>query len=136
MGMIRILICCLGGFSSSAMVKKVKNEIIENNLQDKMYVEFSPFSNAYKVFHEYDVIMVCPHTRYEVTAFIKKHDDLEIPIYVLLPKMYGQMKAEELYIDAEDIIRGYKETKANPWHFKGEEETMTIKRACSNRNYK
>lgn len=105
--MIKILICCLGGFSSSAMVKKVKNEIIQNNLQDKMLVEF-----------------------------VKKHDDLDIPLYILPPKMYGNMNAKELYIDAEDIIKGYNESKMNPWHFPGEEEVMTVKRACSHRNYK
>ena len=56
MGMVKILICCLGGFSSSAMVRKVKNEIIENNLQDKMLVEFNPFSTSYKIYKDYDVI--------------------------------------------------------------------------------
>ena len=95
-GMIKILICCLGGFSSSAMVKKVKSEIIENNLQKEMSVDFSPFMNANKLYHEYDVIMVCPHTRYEVNGFVKKHYDLNIPIYVLPPKMYGLMKFDEI----------------------------------------
>lgn len=69
--MIKILICCLGGFSSSAMVKKIKSEIIENNLQKEMSVDFSPFMNANKLYHEYNVIMVCPHTRYEVNGFVK-----------------------------------------------------------------
>ncbi len=135
-GMIKILICCLGGFSSSAMVKKVKSEIIENNLQKEMSVDFSPFMNANKLYHEYDVIMVCPHTRYEVNGFVKKHYDLNIPIYVLPPKMYGQMNAKELYIDAVDIIDGYNDSKTNPWHFKGEEEIMTVQRACSYRHFK
>ncbi len=134
--MVKILICCLGGFSSSAMVRKVKNEIIENNLQDKMLVEFNPFSTSYKIFKDYDVIMVCPHTRYEVAGFLKKHNEVDIPIYVLPPKMYGQMNAEELYIDAVDIINGYKESKINPWHFPGEDEIMIVKRCGSYRNYK
>lgn len=101
-----------------------------------MCVEFSPFSNAYKLFHEYDVMMVCPHTRYEILSFIKKHDDLDTFIYVLPPKMYGQMNAEELYIDAEDIIRGYNESKINPWHFPGKEDAMMVKTVCSYRNYR
>ena len=134
--MIRILICCLGGFSSGAMVNKIKNEIIKNNLQDKMYVDFSPFSNAKKLFHKYDVIMVCPHMRYEVQGFVKNQDDLDIPIYVIPPKMYGLMNAKEIYIDAEDIIKGYNKCRVNPWHFQGEENALYIKRACSNRNYK
>ena len=87
--MIKILICCLGGFSSSAMVKKIKSEIIENNLEKEMSVDFSPFMNA-----------------------------------------------KELYIDAVDIINGYDDSKTNPWHFKGEEEIMTVQRACSYRNFK
>ena len=44
--MMKILICCLGGFSSSAMTKKVKNEIEEKELQDKISVEFGPFASS------------------------------------------------------------------------------------------
>ena len=132
--MIRILICCLGGFSSSAMVKKIKDEIIRDNLKDKLSVEFYPFSNAYKIIENFDIVMVCPHTRYDVQIFLKKHDDINILIYVLPPRMYGQMNAKELYIDAEDIIDGYKKDRMNPWHFQDEEDIMMVTRNCSHRN--
>lgn len=134
--MIKILICCLGGFSSSAMVTKIKNEITDNNLENKVYVEFSPFGRASKVLTEFDVVMVCPHIRYEVANFVKDNPDLDKPIYVLQPKMYGHMTAMELYIDAKDILEGFKETKLNPWHFPGEESIINIKRGCSYRSWK
>lgn len=41
--MIKILLCCAGGFSSSALSTKVEKEIIENKMQNDYYIEFSPF---------------------------------------------------------------------------------------------
>ena len=46
--MIKILLCCLGGFSSSALYSKVNKEIIQNNMQNDYYIEFSSFSLADK----------------------------------------------------------------------------------------
>ena len=44
--MIRMLICCAGGFSSSAMAEKAKKEIIEKHMEDKISIDFAPFSMA------------------------------------------------------------------------------------------
>lgn len=38
--MIRILLCCGGGFSSSAIATRMKKEIKEKNLEDKYSIEF------------------------------------------------------------------------------------------------
>ena len=59
--MIRILICCAGGFSSSAMSVKVKKEIEERGLQDELQVDFCPFGTSSDLLDDVDVVMVCPH---------------------------------------------------------------------------
>ena len=133
--MMKILICCLGGFSSSAMTKKVKNEIEEKELQDKISVEFGPFASSYKIMNNYDVVMVCPHIKYELPMFMKNYKNIDVPIYIFPPKMYGNMKAEDIYEDALDIIDGYKKRKMNPWNFPGEDNIMVVQRCCSYRKF-
>ena len=46
--MIRILLCCGGGFSSSAIATRMKKEIKEKNLEDKYSIEFLPFGLGLK----------------------------------------------------------------------------------------
>lgn len=130
--MVKILICCGGGFSSSAMATKVQKEIIEKNMQDKVSIEFYPFSIAYEIIDQFDVLMACPHLKYNVPKFLEKHGS-KIPIYLLPPKMYGSMHIEDVYEDALDIIEGFKETKMNPFHFPNEDNVIRIKRIHSYR---
>ena len=42
--MIRVLLCCGGGFSSSYVAERMKKEIIAKNLSNQLEMEFSPFS--------------------------------------------------------------------------------------------
>lgn len=46
--MIKILLCCGGGFSSSALSSKAEKEIIENNMENDFHIEFAPFMLAVK----------------------------------------------------------------------------------------
>lgn len=131
--MVKILICCLGGFSSSAMSVKMSNEIKEKGYEDKISIDFQPFALSRDVMNQYDVVMCCPHLKFEISTFMKKYGDIETPIYLLPPKMYGSMNVEDVYEDALDIVEGFKETKMNPFHFPNEDNVMRIKRICSYR---
>ena len=42
--MLKILICCGGGFSSSYVTERMKKEVVEKGLQEEVYLEFYPFS--------------------------------------------------------------------------------------------
>ncbi|MFQ9924362.1 MAG: PTS sugar transporter subunit IIB [Beduini sp.] len=131
--MVKILICCLGGFSSSAMSVKMSNEIKEKGYEDKISIDFQPFALSHDVMNQYDVVMCCPHLKFEISTFMKKYGDIETPLYLLPPKMYGSMNVEDVYEDALDIVEGFKETKMNPFHFPNEDNVMRIKRICSYR---
>ena len=130
---VKILICCLGGFSSSAMSVKMSNEIKEKGYEDKISIDFQPFALSHDVMNQYDVVMCCPHLKFEISTFMKKYGDIETPIYLLPPKMYGSMNVEDVYEDALDVVEGFKETKMNPFHFPNEDNVMRIKRICSYR---
>lgn len=131
--MVKILICCLGGFSSSAMSVKMSKEIKEKGYEDRVSIDFQPFALSHKVMDQYDVVMCCPHLKFEIGSFMKKYGEIETPIYLLPPKMYGSMNVEDVYEDALDIVEGFKETKTNPFHFPNEDNVMRIKRICSYR---
>ena len=133
--MIRIFLCCGGGFSSSALSSKVQKEIYENNMQNNYYIEFSPFSTAPKKMSNFDIIICCPHLIFDVKKMLKT-SNFNLPIYILPPKMYGLMIFKELILDVIDIIDLYNKTKTNPVHFPGEENTMMITRSVAYRNSK
>lgn len=64
--MIKILLCCGGGFSSSALSSKAEKEILENNMQNDYSIEFSPFFTANNKISQFDILVCCPHLIYDV----------------------------------------------------------------------
>lgn len=130
--MLRVLLCCMSGFSSGAMVQKVTKEIADSGYD--LYLEFHNFSSCYKVMDQFDIIMTCPHTRYLIPDFVKKHKPT-IPIYTLPPKLYATMSPKSIYEDCTDVIEGYKKDGRNPWCFEGEENNLKVKRGVSHREW-
>ena len=122
--MIRIVICCGGGFSSSFMAKKVEKEIKELGLHNEYDISFMPFGSFKKVYKDYDVAMLCPHLRYNADNWVRQ-ENVDIPIYVLPPQIYGLMNAQIIIEDAQDVIDLFNKTKTNLVFFPGEEETLT-----------
>ena len=58
--MIRVLLCCGGGFSSSYVAERMKKEIIAKNLSNQLEMEFSPFSLVLEKIDNFDIIICCP----------------------------------------------------------------------------
>ena len=131
--MIKILICCGGGFSSSALALKMRQELEKKNLTEKVCFDFSPFVISHEVKDQYDVIMCCPHLRYKIPSYNEEYIHNEKPIYVLPPVMYGTMEAEEVYQDALDILELFKTDQNNPICFPNEEDITKVKRLKSYR---
>jgi cellobiose-specific phosphotransferase system component IIB len=133
--MIKILLCCGGGFSSSALSNKIKKEILENNMQNYYSIEFSPFMLVDRKMPEFDIIVCCPHLIMSVEKMVKNSNP-NIPIYILPPRMYGMISFKELVLDVIDAIDLYKKILKNPVYFPGEENTMTVTRYVAYRNCK
>jgi len=131
--MIRILLCCGGGFSSSYVTERMKNEIIENHMENEVMIEYSPFSIALEKVNDFDIMVCCPHLNIYVKKLVEEKD-IPIPVYVLPPRMYGKMEILEIYQDAKDIIDIFQQTHVNPVHFPGEEHVLRIKRICAYSN--
>ena len=86
--MIRVLLCCGGGFSSSYVAERMKKEIIAKNLSNQLEMEVSPFSLVLEKIDNFDIIICCPHLNIYVKQLLEK-TDVQVPIYILPPRMYG-----------------------------------------------
>lgn len=126
--MLKILLCCGGGFSSSYVTQRMKKEIIEHHLENEVDIEFSPFSIVLEKIDEFDIMVCCPHLNIYVKQLLAK-TDVSIPIYILPPRMYGKMEIEEIYQDARDLVDMFQQGALNPVHFPGEENVLRITRA-------
>ncbi|MGN1181428.1 MAG: PTS sugar transporter subunit IIB [Faecalibacillus sp.] len=134
--MIKILLCCGGGFSSSAIAVRMQKEIVERGWEDQYSIEFLPIGLGLKVINDYDVILLCPHLKVALDRAIKEELPLHKPIYLLPPKMYGLMKFEEIICDCEDVIKMYNENPTVPVKFPGEDNLLRITRGVAYRHYK
>jgi PTS system cellobiose-specific IIB component len=133
--MLRIMIKCLGGFSSSGLVNQLNNEVKEKGMEDKVKFIFPRFGQ-HKLdlsSEPVDIVMLCPHMAIYAKSLAEANPDT--PFYIMPTRLYGMMQAEELYEDAEDVIKGFKETGMNPFHFEGEEVAIRVKRAVSHRKF-
>lgn len=128
--MIKILLCCGGGFSSSAISQRMKKEIIQMDMEDQVSIDFLPFSLGTKEINNYDIMVCCPHLNIYVKQLVEKQT-IAIPIYILPPKMYGRMEIKEIYKDAIDIIKIFENNQTNPVSFPGENNVLRIQRQCA-----
>lgn len=133
--MINILLCCGGGFSSSAIAVRMQKEIKEQNMEDRYSITFLPFSLGLKRLDEFDVIILCPHLKIELEK-AKKKMNIDKPMYLLPPKMYGLMKFNEIIADIEDVMVMYQQHPTVPVHFPGEDNLLRITRGVAYRHFK
>jgi PTS system cellobiose-specific IIB component len=133
--MLKIMITCGGGFSSSALVTHLNKETQEKGLSDKAEFVFKPFDfgGIGDLVGSVDIVMLCPHLAYQSKQLAAQYPDK--PFYVIPTRLYGLMAAEEFIEDAEDAIEGWKETGMNPFHFEGEETAIRVMRTVSHRKW-
>lgn len=131
--MLKMVICCAGGMSSSIMANKVKKEIEERNLQSDVTMTFMSFAHFKKAYQEFDIAFLCPHQLYEAKRYCSEVE-LPLPVYIIPSLMYGTMYLDDLLEDAQDLLKIYKEKKENPIHFP-DEQFLVIDRNTSHRRW-
>ena len=144
--MLRIAICCGGGFSSSTMAAHLNKQLAEKHLEDKVFLEFIPFANLYgddSAFvtnvkrdrqSEVDVALLCPHLEFPAREAVAK-GKIRIPLFVLPMRMYGLVDIENLIEEAEDVIELFKNGADNVVTFPDEPRSMTAPRTVSHRRW-
>ena len=118
--MLRVVICCGAGMSSSYLTQRLQNEVKARGLENEVSFDFFSLEigirEASEVLENYDVAMCCPH--------------LKVVINELCKTLYF----DEVYQDAKDVYEQFQQTKMNPFHFPGEENPLRIKRCEAYRN--
>ena len=150
--MIRALICCGGGFSSSALMNQLNKDAKLKGIDDKIKFIFCPFtlvkemrenrigrSNPMTLIDieeadDYDIAMLCPHLVHKVKDVEKNFTH---PLYVIPPKLYGLMDPVAFLEDAEDAIELWKsgKTDSNWIRFEEEPVPMRVRRLTSHRRW-
>ena len=132
--MIRIAICCGGGFSSSALAAHLEKEVQDKNLSGRAAFIFIPIGLLVKRQDEADVAMVCPHMEWKVRAD-SRSGLYHIPVTIIPPRLYGLMPAEDFINDAEDILELWKNGAENMTVFPDEPRPLAVTRTVSHRRW-
>ena len=127
---MRIVICCLGGASSSCVARRLEEGVAELGMDDRVSFTFMAFSLLANRQDKFDIAMICPHQEYEIKA---RANEFHIPVYVIPMVMYGTMPAKDLVEDAEDLLEVWKNGATNPITFPDEPRSMTCGRTTSHR---
>ncbi len=144
--MLRIAICCGGGFSSSTMAAHLNKQLAESEHKDDVFLEFIPFSALWgesAAFHsgslkerqdEVDVALCCPHLEYPARDAVKQ-GKLRIPVFILPMRLYGQIDIENVIEEAEDVLELWNNGAQNVVVFPDEPRSMTAMRVVSHRRW-
>lgn len=144
--MLRIAICCGGGFSSSTMAEHLNKQLKDKHLDEDVFLEFIPFANLYgddSAFvtnvkrdrqSEVDVALLCPHLEFSARDAAAK-GKLRIPVFVLPMRLYGQIDIENVIEEAEDVLELWNSGVQNPIVFPDEPRSMTATRNVSHRRW-
>lgn len=144
--MLRIAICCGGGFSSSTMAEHLNKQLKTKGLDQKVFLEFIPFANLYgddSAFitnthrdrqDEVDVALLCPHLEYSAKRAVDA-GKLHIPIFLLPMRLYGLVDVENLIEEAEDVLELWNNGTPNIVTFPDEPRSIMAKRTVSHRRW-
>ena len=76
--MLRVVICCGAGMSSSYLTQRLQNEVKARGLENEVSFDFFSLEigirEASKVLKNYDVAMCCPHLKVVINELCKKND--------------------------------------------------------------
>lgn len=144
--MLRIAICCGGGFSSSTMAAHLNKQLAESPHKDDVFLEFIPFSTLWgeaAAFNsgainerqdEVDVALCCPHLEFPAKNAVKE-GKLRIPVFILPMRLYGQIDIENTIEEAEDVLALWNAGATNIVTFPDEPRSMTATRTVSHRRW-
>lgn len=130
--MLKIAICCGGGFSSSALAAHLEKEVSRLHLEDQVQFIFIPIVHLLERMNEVDIAMVCPHCEWKVRQDAKKYT---IPVAVIPPRLYGLMPVRDFVEDAQDLMELWKDGTPNVVTFADEPRPLAVKRTVSHRRW-
>ena len=101
--MVRILLACCGGMSSSILVNKIVVAA------EKRHIECNVFAIAESLIperiNEADVVLIGPQVRYMLTKIKQVCDEHNVVVDVIPMQIYGLMDGEKALDFALDLLK-------------------------------
>lgn len=132
--MLKIMIVCNNGCSSSAIIRRLNKEVDKQHLSDQITFSCQEFLLLKHMPRACDLIMLCPQTYLEVLN-LKEEEFPETPMYLIPPKIFVKMPLQVLIEDAEELLQLIGDPHRGIYHFPMEENYMKNRRACSYRQW-
>jgi cellobiose PTS system EIIB component len=96
--MVKILLCCAAGMSTSMVVKKMKDSAATKGIEAEINaVGLDEFDTNIA---NYDCFLLGPQIKYKLDEFKSKLSDHNKPISVINQMDYGMMKGDKILSDA------------------------------------
>ncbi len=99
--LMKILLVCNAGMSTSMLVQRMEKAAQEQNLDAE--IKAVPFTEAEKIFSQWDVILLGPQVRHQLKSLEKKAAGIT-PVAVIDMRDYGTMNGENVLKSALKII--------------------------------
>lgn len=102
--MIRIMLACAGGMSTSLLVTKMQTEAEKQNVECKIWAIGE--SNIEKNLGEFDILLLGPQIRYKLKS-VEKLLAGKVPCFVIDMKDYGTMNGPAVFNKAMEVYREF-----------------------------
>ncbi|MDR0922951.1 MAG: PTS sugar transporter subunit IIB [Hungatella sp.] len=102
MNVIKILMCCGAGMSSSLLAKQLKKAAGKKGIP--CIIEAQSDINIRQRVKNAHILLIAPHCMHNLNEFNKVAKTAGIPIYLIPHEIYGMQKGEELLSIVLDLL--------------------------------
>lgn len=100
--MVKILLCCSAGMSTSMVVQKMEKYAQQADLQAEILaVSLEEFRDTLPRF---DCCLLGPQIKYKLAEFKQVASEFNIPVDVINPMDYGMLNGEKIFKSALSLI--------------------------------
>lgn len=101
--MIKVLMVCSGGMSSSLVVNTIKKEAEKENIQINIKsVGTGEFIDEVK--EDWDLVLVAPQVRHRLPVFEEQAKEEGIPIELIPPQSYSPLGGRKLIVQIKKYL--------------------------------
>ena len=98
--MVKILLCCAGGMSTSLLVEHMKDAAAEKGVEAQIWAVGEANVKNQEAF---DILLLGPQIRYKLKAFKSEYGD-KIPVEMINMRDYGSMNGKAVFDWAMSLL--------------------------------
>lgn len=102
--MVRIILACSAGMSTSLLVTKMENAAKEMGIESKIWAV--PEAQVNQYLGEFDVLMIGPQVRFKMKA-LEKLVDGATPVHLIDMRDYGTMNGKAVFEKAMELYNDF-----------------------------